>query len=117
MAGTTTSFGLEILASSTPLKLRRASEVNGCGVLYDYSYMSGEEYIPGWSPARWWRNKQQRYGLVGEVCPHCEHKIFPPRDVCPNCGGEAKELFSMLTHEEKPEEVKTAAAIIVVSSE
>lgn len=43
--------------------------------------------------------------------------MFPPRDVCPNCGGEAKELFSMLTHEEKPEEVKTAAAIIVVSSE
>ena len=32
--------------------------------------------------------------MVGEVCPHCDHKIFPPRDVCPNCGGEAKYLFS-----------------------
>ena len=36
---------------------------------------------------RHWRLKQQRYALVGEVCPHCDHKIFPPRDVCPNCGG------------------------------
>ena len=43
--------------------------------------------------ARHWRLKQQRYGLVGEVCPHCEVKIFPPRDVCPNCGGEAKTRF------------------------
>lgn len=43
---------------------------------------------------RHWRLKQQRYSLVGEVCPHCDNKIFPPRDVCPNCGGEAKELYS-----------------------
>jgi uncharacterized OB-fold protein len=42
---------------------------------------------------RHWRLKGQRYGLAGEVCPHCEHKIFPPRDICPNCGGEAKEQF------------------------
>lgn len=46
--------------------------------------------------ARHWRLKKQRYGLVGEICPHCSVKIFPPRDVCPECGGEAKEpyLFS-----------------------
>ena len=44
--------------------------------------------------ARHWRLKQQRYGLVGEVCPHCDAKIFPPRDVCPNCGGEAKTTFA-----------------------
>ena len=44
--------------------------------------------------ARHWRLKQQRYGLVGEVCPHCSAKIFPPRDVCPNCGGEAKTAFA-----------------------
>ena len=43
---------------------------------------------------RHWRLKQQRYGLVGEVCPHCDHKIFPPRDVCPNCGDEAKTLYA-----------------------
>ncbi len=42
---------------------------------------------------RHWRLKKQRYALVGEVCPHCDAKIFPPRDVCPYCGGEAKSEF------------------------
>jgi hypothetical protein len=42
---------------------------------------------------RHWRLKKQRYALVGEVCPHCDAKIFPPRDVCPECGGEAKTAF------------------------
>lgn len=43
---------------------------------------------------RHWRLRQQRYGLIGEVCPHCETKIFPPRDVCPVCGQEAKNLYT-----------------------
>lgn len=43
--------------------------------------------------SRHWRLRQQRYGLVGEVCPHCSVKIFPPRDVCPECGKEAKEIY------------------------
>jgi uncharacterized OB-fold protein len=43
---------------------------------------------------RHWRLKQQRYSLVGEVCPHCDNKIFPPRDICPNCGGEARTLYA-----------------------
>ncbi|MBN1304273.1 MAG: Zn-ribbon domain-containing OB-fold protein [Anaerolineales bacterium] len=43
--------------------------------------------------ARHWRLKKQRYGLVGEVCPHCEAKIFPPRDICPSCGQEARDLY------------------------
>jgi len=43
---------------------------------------------------RHWRLRQQRYGLVGEVCPHCEAKIFPPRDMCPSCGQEAKTLYA-----------------------
>jgi hypothetical protein len=34
---------------------------------------------------RHWRLKQQRYGLVGEVCSECDTKIFPPRDNCPEC--------------------------------
>jgi len=34
---------------------------------------------------RHWRLKKQRYRLVGEECPHCEVKIFPPRDICPEC--------------------------------
>ncbi|TFH35153.1 MAG: Zn-ribbon domain-containing OB-fold protein [Anaerolineales bacterium] len=40
-----------------------------------------------------WRVRQQRYSLVGEECPNCAHKIFPPRDLCPDCGEEAKSLF------------------------
>ena len=43
---------------------------------------------------RHWRLRQQRYGLVGEVCPHCEAKLFPPRDVCPHCGGEARNAYT-----------------------
>ena len=43
---------------------------------------------------RHWRLKQQRYGLVGEVCPHCSTKIFPPRDICPSCGNEARTLYT-----------------------
>ncbi|GAB4497739.1 MAG: Zn-ribbon domain-containing OB-fold protein [Anaerolineales bacterium] len=44
--------------------------------------------------SRHWRLKKQRYALVGEVCPHCEAKIFPPRDVCPECSKEAKEPYA-----------------------
>ena len=42
---------------------------------------------------RHWRLKKQRYSLVGETCPHSDGKIFPPRDVCPHCGGEAKTPY------------------------
>jgi uncharacterized OB-fold protein len=42
---------------------------------------------------RHWRLKKQRYALVGEVCEHCDAKLFPPRDICPECGEEAKTLF------------------------
>jgi uncharacterized OB-fold protein len=44
--------------------------------------------------ARHWRLRAQRYGLVGEVCPHCEVKIFPPRDVCPECGQDARDAYA-----------------------
>lgn len=43
---------------------------------------------------RHWRLKKQRYALVGEVCPHCEAKLFPPRDICTECGQEAKTAFN-----------------------
>jgi uncharacterized protein len=60
---------------------------------------------------RHWRLKQQRYGLVGKVCTHCDARIFPPRDVCPKCGSEVKtdfafngkgEIFSYTTIYEAP---------------
>lgn len=40
-----------------------------------------------------WRLKAQRYSLVGEECNNCEKKIFPPRDLCPDCGQEAKDEY------------------------
>jgi len=43
---------------------------------------------------RHWRLRQQRYALIGEVCPSCNAKLFPPRDVCPECGGPAKTPFA-----------------------
>ncbi len=60
---------------------------------------------------RHWRLKQQRYGLVGKVCTHCDARIFPPREVCPKCGSEVKtdftfsgkgEVFSYTTIYEAP---------------
>lgn len=44
--------------------------------------------------SRHWRLRKQRYSMTGEVCPHCDAKIFPPRDVCPECGHEAKTLYN-----------------------
>ncbi len=61
--------------------------------------------------SRHWRLRQQRYALVGEVCPHCEVKIFPPRDICPDCGREARteyqfsgrgEVYSFTTVHDAP---------------
>ncbi len=34
-----------------------------------------------------WRLNKERYNLVGEICLDCESAIFPPRDLCPECGG------------------------------
>lgn len=42
--------------------------------------------------ARNWRLQHTRYGLIGEICPQ-GHKIFPPRDLCPDCNKEAKKPY------------------------
>ncbi len=48
---------------------------------------------------RHWRLKKQRYALVGEICPSCKTPLFPPRAVCPHCGGDARRE---LTYREQP---------------
>ena len=62
--------------------------------------------------ARHWRTQQQRYALVGEVCERCECRIFPPRDICPECEAPAKtphtfsglgEVYSYSTVHDAPE--------------
>jgi uncharacterized OB-fold protein len=40
-----------------------------------------------------WRTQNQRYRLVGEVCQHCGARLFPPRDVCPECSQPAYEPY------------------------
>ncbi len=41
-----------------------------------------------------WRTRKQRYSLVGEVCPECGVKIFPPRDLCPECSKPAQTPYT-----------------------
>ena len=47
----------------------------------------------GMETSQHWRLRHQRYSLAGEVCPHCASKIFPPRDICPDCGDDARDLY------------------------
>jgi len=42
---------------------------------------------------RHWRLRKQRYTLTGETCSHCNAKIFPPRDICPECKQDAKDAY------------------------
>ncbi len=73
--------------------------------------------------ARHWRLNSQRYQLVGEVCPRCSAKIFPPRDVCPSCADDDKqpdfqfsgrgEVFSHTTVYTPPEGYEEAAPYTV----
>jgi uncharacterized OB-fold protein len=44
--------------------------------------------------ARHWRLNPQRYGMIGEECPNCAAKIFPPCDICPHCGSETRSSFT-----------------------
>lgn len=37
------------------------------------------------SGIRGWRNKKQLLRLIGEECGGCGAKLFPPRDICPEC--------------------------------
>jgi ribosomal protein L40E len=43
---------------------------------------------------RYWRAQSQRYSLTGEICKQCGARLFPPRDVCPECRELAMEPFA-----------------------
>lgn len=45
------------------------------------------------SLASHWRTREERLRLIGELCPQCGTRLFPPRDVCPRCNGSAKTPF------------------------
>lgn len=73
--------------------------------------------------ARHWRLNAQRYQLVGEICPKCNGKIFPPRDVCPHCADTERqpdfkfsgkgEVYSHSTVYKVPEGYETMAPYTV----
>lgn len=37
---------------------------------------------------RFWRTTHQRMRLQGEICEN-GHYVYPPRDICPDCHGDA----------------------------
>lgn len=43
---------------------------------------------------RYWRAQNQRYSLAGEICKRCGARLFPPRDICPECRELALEPFA-----------------------
>ena len=43
---------------------------------------------------QYWRLQRQNYQLVGEMCGNCGAKLFPPRDVCPECRQPAHEPYT-----------------------
>jgi len=43
---------------------------------------------------RYWRAQSQRYSLTGEICKQCGARLFPPRDICPECRELALEPFA-----------------------
>jgi len=47
-----------------------------------------------------WRLQEQRYKLVGEICGKCGARVFPPRDVCPECSKPAQTPFVFSGHGE-----------------
>lgn len=41
-----------------------------------------------------WRLKTQRYELIGDECLQCHNKLFPPREICPECGASHPISFA-----------------------
>ena len=36
--------------------------------------------------ARFWREQENRYNLIGVKCGNCDKIYFPPKDMCSSCG-------------------------------
>jgi uncharacterized protein len=50
--------------------------------------------------SRHWRIRKQRYSMVGAVCPNCDTKMFPVREVCPTCGYGSQAFHQQLNQED-----------------
>ena len=51
---------------------------------------------------RYWRVQSQRYSLTGEICKQCGARLFPPRDICPECRELAQTFAFDLDGETHP---------------
>jgi uncharacterized OB-fold protein len=69
---------------------------------------------------RYWRAQSQRYSLTGEICKQCGARLFPPRDVCPECRELAlepfafdldNEIYPLFTHEVGGERLPQAVGL------
>ncbi len=47
------------------------------------------------SPGRSWREHPQRYRLEAAKCTGCGRILYPPRVVCPDCGGREFETVTL----------------------
>jgi uncharacterized OB-fold protein len=70
---------------------------------------------------RYWRAQSQRYSLTGEICKQCGARLFPPRDVCPECRELAlepfafdldDEIYSLFTQEVRGEGLPQAVNLV-----
>jgi len=43
---------------------------------------------------RTWRNREQRYRLVGKRCRQCHNLIFPSEGECPRCSDQARSQIA-----------------------
>jgi uncharacterized OB-fold protein len=43
------------------------------------------------TPSRYWREIPQRYRFEAVKCTKCGKKLFPPRQICPECKGREFE--------------------------
>ncbi len=59
------------------------------------------------TPARYWREKPQRYRLEAGKCRKCQKLFLPPRLVCDGCGGRE------FTIERLPEDGKIVSWTVV----
>ena len=72
--------------------------------------------IQGSHPAaRWRRLQEQFYRMVGEECRRCGNKIFPPRDVCPECVRPFFEDYGLLERGLEPKNEEVLEVEIIVS--
>lgn len=62
---------------------------------------------------RHWRWQKERYSLIGIVCPNCEIKLFPRRDICANCGKPTGKKVSLAEKTEMPVSVTIYQAPLV----